>query len=407
MKTQIKAAMEKAALDFILLYGKRLDSPDIYYLLPQATLNAPYIIIPKNGENTLIYEPMERDEALASDFNAVSQEELCPRAELLKIKDEKLKFATFFNRLLERFHISGKLLLAGVSENNLSFLIRETLSEHPEIQVADYSMRNLFRTIRRTKDPEELQKLRVSAASTVKIFAELERFLSNSTFKGGVLYSELGAEVTIGTLRTLVYRVAATEALLFDENPIIALGRDGACPHSRGTDSDRISQGVPIVIDLSPKSLLTGYYADMTRTFAVGQPSDSVIEIYDTVKEAYDLAIKNIALGVELCHPDRLVNEFFRAKGHPVVLDTPGIRSGYVHSLGHGIGLEIHELPSVSAYNRSGELFEPNIVFTVEPGLYYDELEFGVRLEDSLIMHEDGSLETITEYPMHLIINPK
>ena len=90
--------------------------------------------------------------------------------------------------------------------------------------------------------------------------------------------------------------------------------------------------------------------------------------------------------------------------GHATVADQPGIEEGYVHSVGHGLGLAVHERPFSGMDAQTSDILEPGVIFTLEPGLYYPSRAMGVRLEDSLVVRENGQFEVLEPYPMDLII---
>jgi Xaa-Pro aminopeptidase len=99
--------------------------------------------------------------------------------------------------------------------------------------------------------------------------------------------------------------------------------------------------------------------------------------------------------------------DYFEKEGHPTMRTHPGGHDGYVHSLGHGLGLDIHEDPRLSVAAGNATLLQPGHVVSVEPGLYYSERGFGVRVEDTVAFEEDGTLVTLTEYPYDLVVPMK
>jgi Xaa-Pro aminopeptidase len=96
--------------------------------------------------------------------------------------------------------------------------------------------------------------------------------------------------------------------------------------------------------------------------------------------------------------------DLFEAKGHPTIRQNPLTQEGYVHSLGHGVGLHIHEQPFSGPNSSDNEKLVPGVVVTVEPGLYYPDERLGVRLEDTVWMRPDGQVEVLAEYPLDLVL---
>jgi Xaa-Pro aminopeptidase len=130
----------------------------------------------------------------------------------------------------------------------------------------------------------------------------------------------------------------------------------------------------------------------MTRTFCIGPIPDELRTLHADVFEAFTLARDAMRPGVEAKAYQRMVCEFFEARGYPTTLSTPGTLDGYVHGLGHGVGLEIHEKPSFAADDR----IELHDIVTIEPGLYFPERELGVRIEDTFVVREEG-VESLCE----------
>lgn len=173
---------------------------------------------------------------------------------------------------------------------------------------------------------------------------------------------------------------------------IVAGGAMAADPHARG--SGPLQANAPIVIDIFPRSKSTRYFADMTRTVLRGEASREVMEIYDAVLDAQLTGLKAIHSGASGRGVHMQVSQVFDEHGYP---EREG--KGFTHSTGHGVGLDVHERPSLS---EAGETLEANNVVTVEPGLYYPEIG-GVRLED-LVVVTDRSCDNLTHFDRKLVI---
>jgi Xaa-Pro aminopeptidase len=164
---------------------------------------------------------------------------------------------------------------------------------------------------------------------------------------------------------------------------IVASGPNGAMPHHRAGDR-RITDGDLVVIDFG--ALVDGYHSDMTRTFMVGEPSGTQRRMYDAVHAAQSAGVAAVRSGVEA----RGVDEACRA-----VLRDAGWEEAFLHGTGHGVGLDIHEAPRVSA-TAAGSLADGHVV-TVEPGVYLPE-HGGVRIEDTVVVTA-GGCRTLTLAP--------
>lgn len=165
---------------------------------------------------------------------------------------------------------------------------------------------------------------------------------------------------------------------------IVAVGPQGARPHDAGTGPLRA--GVPIVIDIFPRDKDTGYWGDITRTVVRGRASARIRRLHRTVLAAQRLALALVHPGVASRAVQRAVENYFRDSGYATRLAPPGRERGFIHSLGHGIGLAVHESPGLR--HEPGRLRAGHVV-TVEPGLYLPGVG-GVRIEDVVAVTRTG-----------------
>lgn len=169
--------------------------------------------------------------------------------------------------------------------------------------------------------------------------------------------------------------------------PIVLSGPRAALPHGEPGER-RIQSGEPLLFDFG--TTVQGYASDITRTFCVGEPSARLSEVYSVVQAAN-------AAGREAIRPGVPIEEVDRAARR--VVEAAGFGPYFTHRTGHGLGLEPHEPPGIVAGNRA--LLEPGMVFTVEPGIYLPG-EVGVRIEDNMVVTEDGH-ESLTTFPRELL----
>ena len=162
-------------------------------------------------------------------------------------------------------------------------------------------------------------------------------------------------------------------------------------PHITGTGPLKADE--PIVIDLFPCEEKTGYYADMTRTVVKGEPTPEIRDMYTALREAKQLGIAQVKAGVSGAAVYHVVVDYFKERGYES--DT----RGFVHNLGHGVGLQVHEQPTVGP---AGKELKAGSVITIEPGLYYPGIG-GVRLEDIGEVTTKG-FSNFTKFPEDLIV---
>ena len=214
------------------------------------------------------------------------------------------------------------------------------------------------------KDHEELQMLQLAIDAADKAMDQVTPAITPGMTEKEVAWR----------LETAM-RDFGADTISFDT--IVAAGPNGAMAHHQPTDYV-IKQNDPIVIDMGAK--VGGYCSDLSRSIAVGEPDETFNKIYDTVLGAQLTAINTVKVGMTGEETDNLSRE---------VIAQAGYGDNFGHSLGHGVGLEIHENPGVGP--GSPDVLELNTVFTVEPGIYLSGWG-GIRIEDIVILREDGAV---------------
>jgi Xaa-Pro aminopeptidase len=129
--------------------------------------------------------------------------------------------------------------------------------------------------------------------------------------------------------------------------------------------------------------------------------------LYDQVHEIYDKVIENLDLNANFKDYQKMTCEYFESKGHKSQLNTKNPMDGYVHSLGHGVGINIHERPGASLMSGDDSLLKPGVVITIEPGLYYPDKGMGFRIEDTYWVRSDGVIELLAQYPYDFVLPMK
>ena len=212
--------------------------------------------------------------------------------------------------------------------------------------------------------------------------------------------------MTIGIVKNQINLWLAEAGVENPEGTIFATGRDSGVPHSSGNPHDILELGKTIIFDIFPAEAGGGYFFDFTRTWCLGYAPDNVMELYEDVSNVFQQIMSEIKVDTLASQYQDRTCELFEEKGHPTIRNKPHTQEGYVHSLGHGIGLQIHEYPRFSL-NMKKDRLVPGSVVTIEPGLYYPEKGMGVRLEDTVWVRPDGEIEILAEYPLDLIIPVK
>ncbi|MEK7544915.1 MAG: Xaa-Pro peptidase family protein [Patescibacteria group bacterium] len=235
-------------------------------------------------------------------------------------------------------------------------------------------IKNFVEDMRIVKTETELKKLKKAQQIAEKTLEEITK----KYLKNGVTEKQIAWEI-----ERIGHELGA-DTISFA--PIIGFGANSAVPHHQNTDK-KFKKGDVILIDMGMK--YQGYCSDMTRTFFTAKPTPLQQKIYNLVLEAQEMGIQKMRAGVTGAEIDKIARDHITAAGYGKNFD---------HSYGHGIGLEVHEAPSVST-NAKNKIPEGTII-TAEPGIYL-EGQFGVRIEDMCLIHKDRA-ENLTKSPKKL-----
>ncbi len=249
--------------------------------------------------------------------------------------------------------------------------------------------------IRSVKTDAELDHVRVAQRANEAAMAAAEELLSAASVEDGMLVHE-GEPLTSERVKTAIEIELLEHGCALDET-IVACGADAADPHNRG--SGPLQAGEPIIIDIFPRDKSTKYHSDMTRTFCKGEPTETAKEWYELTEAALDAALAAVEAGATGADVHAAACEVYEDADLPTFRTDPTTEVGFIHSTGHGVGLDVHEKPGL---NPRGEELQPGQVITVEPGLYDPDVG-GIRIEDIVFVTEDG-YENITEYPIEFVV---
>jgi Xaa-Pro aminopeptidase len=308
-------------------------------------------------------------EVLATDFRYYEQvEREAPAFELAKVTG---KFSDLLPGVLADLGVQR----LGFESQHLTVDEWSTLRQATE-GVEWVPLKGTVEAIRVVKEQGEIEAIRRSVALTDAAFAH---FLH--AIQPGMTELEAAWEIEA------YMRTHGASKASFDL--IVAAGPNGALPHASASDHV-IQPGEPIVVDIG--CVVDGYCSDMTRTFCLSQPSPKYLEVWDIVRRAQEAAEASIRAGIGGAAADAAARDLITAAGYG---------EAFGHGLGHGVGLAVHEGPRAS--RLSEDTLEAGMTLTVEPGIYLPG-EFGVRLEDLVIIHEQD-VEILTNTPKMPVVD--
>lgn len=406
MKSDLDHLMKTHNLDAILITGPAQHNPPMGYFTGSIHMTGGDLIKKRGSDPILFYNPMERDEAAKSGYVSKNLAEY-RFDELMKSTNGNILQATIlrYQKMLEDYGLSaGRVGIYGKMDVGSAFEIFSGLERKlPDLEIVGQLGDSLMLQAMATKDAKEVERIRAMGVITTSVVGKVAEFLTSQKSKNGVLVNSNGDPILIGDVKRKINLWLAESGVENPEGTIFAIGRDAGVPHSSGNPNDLLILGQTIIFDIFPAEAGGGYFFDFTRTWCLGYAPDEVMAIYEDVFFVYHQIMSELEVNA-LCsqYQDRTC-ELFEERGHPTIKGNPQTQEGYVHSLGHGVGLYIHEYPRFSS-NVKEDRLAPGSVVTVEPGLYYPDKGMGVRLENTVWVRPDGEMEILADYPLDLVL---
>jgi Xaa-Pro aminopeptidase len=411
VKADLDRLMKEQKLDALLVTGNAQHNPPMAYFTGGGHISDGLLIKKYKQEPVLFFYPMERDEAAKTGLKTISYSKYLLTDFLAEAKGNQAEAMVLrMKKMLTDLGLtSGRIGIYGEREVGSFYSIISRLQQlMPKLFFEGYVKDEILLNARMTKEPDEIERIRQMGKVTVDVVGKTADFLTSQKSKKGILVHKDGSPVTIGEVKRKINLWLAEHGAENPEGTIFAIGRDAGVPHSTGTASDVLRLGQTIVYDIYPCEAGGGYFYDFTRTWCLGYAPDPVQKVFDNVKQVYDTIYAELKLNAPFMNYQKRTCELFEQMGYPTILKDLSIEKGYCHSLGHGIGLQVHEKPWSTTINPSPtDILAPNSVFTLEPGLYYPDDGMGVRIEDSLVANADGTFEILADYPKDLVLPVK
>jgi len=369
-------AVKKSGADAYVLYASSRDA-DMRYLT-HFTTSDPFVFFKKPGDpGVIIISQMELGRASREASAAVMTRTQAGLPDILKKEKDPYRATAMM--------IAGQVGKKILVPPNFPIALANSLNKYCTILVDSGTVQSM----RAKKSRDEILLMKNVQKVTEKAMERAISLIRSASVKKGILYLDktpLTAEFVKFSMHSLLLQHGCNAV-----DTIVSCGEDTSIPHITG--SGPLKSDEPIVIDLFPVNEISGYYADMTRTVVRGEPSPEILEMYNTLRKAKHLGISLVRKGASGADIHQEVVDFFKDHGYE------STTRGFVHNLGHGVGLQVHELPTVGPAGKA--LLSGNVI-TIEPGLYYPGIG-GVRLEDIGVVTAKG-FENFTEFPEDLII---
>jgi len=360
----------------VLIYADSVRSPELRHEVP-ISITDPFLYLERNGSRHVVIGSLELPRARELPGLEVHSLEEFGNDELVRSGRSRREIRDELHaRVCEALGVRRATVPGG-----FPLEVADALRGRGVELVADPE---LFERRRRVKNDDELAGIRRAQKA-----AEAGMDAARELLRSG--------PVTVERVKSAIEDRFSAHDCTADEF-IVSHGWQSAIGHHAG--DGEIAAGEPIVIDLWPRDRASGCHADMTRTYVIGEPDDEVREWHRLCKEALDRALREIRAGVTGRSVYDGTCEIFEREGYTTQRtkeEGKPLEEGFFHSLGHGVGLEVHEAPSLGLL---GEELVAGDVVSVEPGLYRPGYG-GCRLEDLVLVTEDGC-ENLTDFPYDL-----
>jgi Xaa-Pro aminopeptidase len=362
--------------DAYVIFASSRDA-DMRYMT-RFTTSDPFVFFKKPGERgVIIVSQMETGRASREATAAVMTRTQAGLPDILKTEKDPYRATA---KMIAN-QVGKKILIPP----DFPVALANSLNEYCTVLVD----KGTIRSMRAKKSKKEILLMKNVQKVTGNAMEVAVSLIKKSSVKKGILHVDkkpLTAEFVKFSMHSLLLQYGCTAV-----DTIVSCGEETSIPHITGTGP--LKSDEPIVIDLFPVEERSGYYADMTRTVVKGEPIPEIREMYTALKEAKKLGIAKVKAGMSGADIHQAVVDYFKDTGYE------SNSRGFIHNLGHGVGLQVHELPTVGP--AGGTLVSGNVI-TIEPGLYYPGIG-GVRLEDIGVVKKAG-FENFTVFPEELIV---
>lgn len=398
MRGDLDRILAEKGAEALLLYSDSFREPNMYYLTKFLAPD-PFIFLKRvDAEPVIVINPMEytraekesiiRDIHSYTDYGFHDIVKSAPEPELGTLK--------FIASVAKKELSDAKICVPpNFPVMVADALRREGLNIEPMFGVVEKA--------RETKETEEVNEIKSVQTVVEEATQKTIDLISNAEVdsKGTLITDEDGKKrpLTVGEVKAVFGHDFLDSGCFMEEEIIVACGQGGANPHYAGSPEDELRANQPIVLDIYPRSLRKRYWTDMTRTIVKGKAMKEVRRMFEAVYEAKDASMDAVKAGMLGSGPYNLCCDLLERAGYTTSRGGKTVVKGLTHSLGHGVGLQIHEGPSMSEF-YGFPLEEHNIV-TVEPGLYDPDIG-GVRIEDIVEVTKTGcsnltKMETVLE----------
>ena len=364
--------MEKYEIDGLFAYGSPFSTPNLLWLTGFRSSDRIYYL-QNQGEPGIVgasFNALDRVKKESFVKHTYDISELV--VQLLKENKQVMENREALIGPMLREKFTGMTL--GVPDETPASVLVILQSLGYDVKV----VRDLIPDARATKSSEEIKKIEKAGDATVGAIKEVVDMIKDSEVGANKKLVYEGAPLTVGKVKLALEHFLLDKNAEASEDTILAVGEKAFDWHYLGNAKDVLKAEVPIILDVFPRLKQERYVADVTRTIVKGKPSKGVEEMFEGVQAATDAVVDTLTDGAKIDDTNLACFNTLKQLGFDSTRLNPEAKDGMTHGLGHGIGLEVHEQPSM--YNRESHFAAGNIM-AIEPGVYFENIG-GVRIEN-------------------------
>ena len=402
MISDIDGEMGKRGIESLIVFGdSTVGNPDLGYVVGTSLPRGGIYLKRVGHQPTLIVSNIDVGSAKRGRVRNIRTYSDYGFERIASRYDRNEARVRFYQKIIRDEGLQGPVIVAGRNDSSYTLELVDSLRKK-KVAIKGEKTPTILETARETKDRSEISRLRDVGKRTCWVVEKTRSFLQGAKTRGGrIAYKS--RTMTVGDVKKIIGRFLVEKSLVAIEDTIFAPGRRSSDPHYMGEDDAPLRPGEPIVFDIFP-SEPDGYWHDCTRTYTFGTPSKKLKEMYNVVLEAQTNALDMVKEQAPCRDLMMKTCEIFENHGWPTARQlVKGNKEarvrGFVHGLGHGVGLTIGERPYLSLFGK--DVLRKGSVVTIEPGLY-DPRIGGVRIEDIVVVGSPG--ENLTPLPKDMEI---
>ena len=386
MLDDMDVLMEKYEIDGLFTYGSPFTSPNLLWLTGFRSVDSIYYLQNK-GEQGIIGAPFNTLERVKKESFVKRTFDMSDTViQLLKENKAVMDYReTLFGPMIKEL-FTGEII--GVPDEIPASILVLIQKLGYETKV----VRDLISDARATKTPNEIKTIKKAGAATVGAVSKIIEMIKDSDIGANKTLMYEGSPLTVGQAKRALDHFLLDQNTEAAEDTILAVGEKAFDWHYLGNSEDELKAETPLILDVYPRLKQERYVADVTRTIVKGNPSARVKEMFEAVQAATDASVDALTDGAKIDDVNLACFNTLKQHGFDSRRLNPDAKDGMTHGLGHGIGLEVHEQPSM--YKRE-DYFAAGHVMAIEPGVYLEGIG-GVRIENDYAVTK-GAAELLTK----------